>query len=510
MDPLTGLALVGTTRQSEPTAESGPPADPILASLSEVPMERRVLLAAGARTAAAMAGRRSLRSAEPVGVAPAETRPACSEKAARIVRDLLRGHHEELLPEALRLLARAGQRLPHALLPGALRVRGGELRAAVRPVLGERGAWLARMSETWSWAVAAPTSASFEELERAWTDGTAAARRELFTRARELDAPRARAWLEATWASEKADERAALLAGMLEGISADDEVFVEAQLRDRASSVREAAQTLLAHLPEGAFARRMTARADAMVDFKRSVLAFAGKRGSLVVTPPETMDQDAERDGLGKPPQGVGARAYWVARALAAVPVTHWTTRFGTAPKELVAAAEATDWASAVCEGWTRAALVTGDAAWLGALWEFFQRSDEKSVTPQVTAAMSVAILRRMTPADAAARVEQTLGNAGSRIDIGTALGSIPSPWPESLGMRWLAALQGELRSSSPPSRLLVTVRLAATALPAACFARALEPIELPEDTAPFWADPLAELTDVVRLRHDLVQEIAP
>jgi hypothetical protein len=389
-------------------------------------------------------------------------------------------------------------------------VRGDELRAAVRPVLGERGVWLARMNETWRWAAVAPAEASFEELEGAWNDGAAAARRAILVRARRIDPARARAWLEATWPTEKADERAALLAGLRVGLSPADEAFLEAQLDDRALSVREAAQSVLPELAGSAFVRRMTARADAMLDFKRSVLAFAGKRGLLAVNPPETVNGEAERDGLAKPPQGVGARAHWLTRALSAVPVAHWTTRFNAVPKELVAAAEATDWASAVCEGWTRAALVCGDAAWLGALWEFFQHSDEKTVTAPAATAMSVAILRRMTPVDAATRVEALLGHGPGRIDAALAFGSVPAPWPASLGVSWLDAVRGELRGSPGPSRLLATLRVAGTALPPACFARALEPVEIPETAAPVWEQALSELTEVLRLRHDLVQEIAP
>jgi hypothetical protein len=508
-DPLTRLALVGTTRQSEPPAESGSLVDGLLVSLADLPMERRVLLAAGGRAAATMAGRRPSHSVDPVDASPAETRPACSTKAARILGDLLRGHHEDLLPEAFALLARAGQRLPHVLLPEALRVRTDALRAGVRRVLGERGAWLARMHEAWSWASVAPAAASFEDLERAWSDGTAAARRELLVRAREMDAARARGWLEATWSSEKADERAALLAGLRTGISAADEPFIETQLRDRASSVREAAQSLLAHIPESAFVRRMTARADAMLDFERSTTARVGKRGALLVGPPETTSEDAERDGLGKPPPGVGARAFWLTRALAAVPVAHWTSRFGIAPGELVAAAEATDWASAVCEGWARAALVHRDPEWLAPLADFFLRSDEKSVAQPIAAAMTLAILRRMPPADAAARVEQLFDRGPSRIDLATALGAIPAPWPASLGMRWIDAIRRDALDAVSGS-LFATVRAGALAIPPACFARALEPFEIADAGARFWEGPLAELGDVVRLRHDLVQEIAP
>jgi hypothetical protein len=512
MDPLTSLALVGTTRQSAPSAEPGAPVDAVLARLGEVPLERRVLLAAGARAAATMAGRRSSPNDAAVPSCPPETLAPCSPKAARLVGDMLRGHHPELLPEAFARLTQAGQRLPYPLLPDALRVRGDELRLAVRHVIGERGQWLARMNDAWSWASVAPTALSMDALEPAWSDASAAVRRALLVQARGLDAQRARGWLEATWANEKADERAALLAALRTGLSGADEPFIEAQLGDRASTVREAAQALLPHLPESAFVRRMTERADAMIDFKRSALAFVGKRGALTATPPESVDGAAERDGLlAKPPQGiagqgVGVRAFWLMRTLSAVPLAHWTARFGARADALVAAAESTDWASAVCEGWTRAALISGDPDWLGALWEFWQRSDEKAVTHVIASAMTISILRRMPAADAAARVESLFTDARTRVDLATALYNLDVPWPERLGACWVDALRRDLRAASARAPMMIaSVRIAALALPPACFARALEPLDLPGGEGA-WERPLAEFSEVLRLRNDLVQ----
>jgi len=529
-DPLTQLALVGTSRQPEPQAPSGPPVDAVLTALAALasqtapgeppmPMERRVLLAAGARAVATMAGRRPFEKDAPAPgtQAPAETRPPCSPAATRLLADLLSGHREELLPEALALLDRAGKRLPHALLPDALRVRTEALRAAMRPVLGERGPWLARMHEPWAWAVAAPAAASLEELERAFTEGTASTRHEVLARARSLDAAKARAWLEATWSSEKADERAALLACLHTGLSPADEPFIEAQLRDRAGGVRETAQSLLAHLPESAFVRRMTARADAMLSFQRSALARVGlgKRGALAVSPPDAMDgdADADRDGLGKPPQGlgVGARAFWLTRTLASVPLAHWTARFGASAADLVAAAEATDWAGAVCEGWARSAIVSASPEWLGALWDMFQRSDEKTVASSLAVAMASCLLQKMEPADAAARVEALFAGGApraGRMDFGTALVTLPSPWPSRLGHRWVEMARRELQGGAGPSAILATVRFAALALPVECFEPALALADaLTADS--IWAGPLADFVDVVRLRHDLVKEIA-
>jgi hypothetical protein len=425
--------------------------------------------------------------------------------------DMLQGHHEELLPEALRLLARAGLRLPHALLPAALRVRGDELQAAVRRVLGERGVWLARLNEAWGWAAGASPSASIEQLEATWTDGSAAARRAILARARAVDAERARGWLEAAWSTEKADERAALLSALREGLTGTDEPFLEAQLRDRAAAVREAAQALLGCLIESAFVRRMTERADGMLDFKRSAMALVGKRGALDVRPPEKVDDDADRDGLlAKPPQGVGARAFWLNRAVAAVPPCHWTKRFGATAVELVAAARTSDWAGPLCEGWTRAALLQGDREWLGAVWEFWQQSDEKVAADRVVTTLLVQILQRLPPPDAAALVEALFAGTGGRLDVLTALGALGAPWPANLGGRWLEMMRRELRQMSAHAHAVVmSLRLAALALPPECFPAALEPLDLPGGEGG-WERFLGEFTEVLRLRHDLFQEIAP
>ena len=61
-------------------------------------------------------------------------------------------------------------------------------------------------------------------------------------RERQPDRRRAR-WCAAAWATEKADERALRsLAALREGIRTRRRAFLEAQLRDRAAAVRDAAQ----------------------------------------------------------------------------------------------------------------------------------------------------------------------------------------------------------------------------------------------------------------------------
>jgi hypothetical protein len=500
MDPLTRLALVGTARQSDPPADLPPGAGAIVTKLAELPLERRVLLAGGARAAAAMAGHLPGDHKASVLVSPPETLPPCSPKAARLIGDMLQGHHEELLAEAFGLLERARQRLPHSLLPSALRVRGDENRVAARAVLGERGAWLARMNDSWSWAAGATATEAIDELAKAWEDGSPVQRRAIFARARRVDVPRARGWLETTWASEKADEREALLSLLSEGLGNEDEAFLETQLRDRASGVRAIAQTLLARLPASAYVRRMTERADAMVDL----------REGLDVRPPDAVDDAAERDGvLRKPPAGVGAKEFWLVACFGAVPPPHWSARFRADPNALVAAAEASDWGAAVCEGWTRAALISRDATWLLALWGYWQRTDEKG-TPRVAGELLVQIVSTLPPALATSCVEPLFENAKTRIELATALAALPTPWPSAIGDRFVKHLREEVRNPTAGAvRTLALLRKAALALPPACFEACLAPIEVP-DTMVAWQRGLADFSDLIRLRNDLVQEIVP
>ena len=507
MDPLTRFALLGTTRGEPPTG-AGALVDGIVQKMDAVPLERRVLLAAGARAAEETAGKKAARSEARFEAAPAEERKECSPAAARLIGDRLRFQDEEILGEGLEWLDRAGLRLPHALLPDALQVRDKELRPAVKKVLGARGVWLARLNPTWAWAAEAEVAPSLAALEKEWTDAPPPVRRRVLAEARGIDPARARGWLEATWSAEKADERAALLAVLELGLSLEDESFLEAQLRDRASGVREASQALLARLDGSAFVKRMTERADAMLEYRKSALAIVGKKGTLEIHPPEAMDVAADRDGLlSKPPAGAGARAFWLTRALASVPPSHWTERFGMTAEDLVAAASKSDWAASACEGWTRAAIARRESAWLAPLWDFWIGADAKVVDARSAAARLLEILVALPPAQATARVEPLMHRPSEKLDLSAALRALPAPWTRSLGASWLAVFRRELQTPPAQSTIVGSLRTAALALPRECFVEALaffEGAEVPPGTT------LAFFFETVRFRHDLAQEIQP
>jgi hypothetical protein len=81
-------------------------------------------------------------------------------------------------------------------------------------------------------------------------------------------------------------------------------------------------------------------------------------------------------------------------------------------------------------------------------------------------------------------------------------------PWTDEFGDRFVTALRRVARASPEGGTpLLHGLRHAALALPPASLARALEPLDVPDGP---WVRAVAELLEVLRIRHELFQEIRP
>ncbi|GAA5086648.1 hypothetical protein HNP84_000865 [Thermocatellispora tengchongensis] len=213
---------------------------------------------AAVRTVERRAGQR-LNRGESLPVAPREDRPVVSRAAADRLARILGGELPRLLPEWLAAAAGAGLRLPAYLLPEVLdrAARDRSLRSHAGALAGQRGRWLARVGAAqWAYLLEEPTGDG-----ETWQLGTPGDRRELMRRMRRDDPGAAREMLAGTWEKETPDDRAAFLAAFGEGLSMDDEEFLEAALDDRRREVRQCAADLLTRLPESRLARRMVARA---------------------------------------------------------------------------------------------------------------------------------------------------------------------------------------------------------------------------------------------------------
>jgi hypothetical protein len=517
---LVTAALVGTARARAAAPATGTAVDALTEAQAAEGPERALLLRAGAWTIYKAAGYIAADAESDTDEPPApETLLVCPPAAAALLDHLLCGPHGELLPEALERVARAGCRLPSALLPAALSRGDTDERAKLLPVLGERGRWLARFNPRWSWVTQtlADTSGALPaDAETIWQEGTAGQRVEILRRLRAMDPAQARAWLEPVWKREKVEVRADLLNALETGLSAEDEPLLEQALDDRVDRVRSAAARLLERLPTSTLAGRMRTRAEATLVYTS---------GKLDAKPPTAVDKDWARDGLPeKAPSGAGERTWWLIQSLMRVPPSHWERHFVATPEALIAATEGSKWRIQIVEAWTDAAERFGasERAWAVPLWRFWQAATDKeikqargsrdSLREQVTPLLSTEEREAWALtliADPAAKNEP---------DLDDVLDMLPMPWTKAVGTAYIqglracgAALTHQSQNAEPWEDTLDT---AARALPPACFAAALEPIPLPEvpdgkrPSVPYFRNWLESFAETIRLRQRIREEI--
>jgi hypothetical protein len=511
MDPLVTTALVGTGQRTAAEIATAPEVDSLIAGLPQGEAERALLLRAGAWAVYQQAGATPEAAVEAPVPAPEEQLPACSPEAAGLLR---RVTEDALLIEALDRMRRVGLRLPFDLLPAMLDLHSVELRAAVAPVLGERGRWLAQRNKSWFWVAQTLEDASGglpEDAESIWQEGTAGQRVEILRRLRAVDAAKGREWLGSVWKREKAELRADLLNALEVGLGADDEALLEDALDDKAERPRNIAQTRLLRIPTSQLVLRMQERAAAM-------LVYDG--GKLDARPPTTVDAEWLRDGLTeKTSSASGQREFWLRQALCRVVPAYWEQRFSATPEALLAATEGSKWRIAIIESWTDAAERFGEASWARPLWEFWRAATEKDIKQArgTRGGLLTQVLPLAAEADREAWALGAIATASTESEPGLddVLGALPHPWSAAVGTAYVAGLRRFAASLTAKSKSAEpwddTLAAAGLALPMACFAAALEPIETPETGNWYlqnFRKALDRLADVLRTRQRIYEEI--
>ncbi len=151
LDPLVRAALLGTA-QTQGEALTATPIDALTAPLAGAGRERLLLLRAGALDVYRVAGRRPDAGALNPSPCPPDPLRPCSPAMTEVLRAMLQGEQQDLLPLALAEMRGNGLVLPHELLPLALACPE-DRRPFLRPLLGARGRWLAAQNPAWAWAV---------------------------------------------------------------------------------------------------------------------------------------------------------------------------------------------------------------------------------------------------------------------------------------------------------------------------------------------------------------------
>jgi hypothetical protein len=513
MDSIVTAALVGTAQSQQPKIATGTPVDTLTAQLREDSIERALLLSAGARAIYRQAGQLpGIIPAVPAPAAP-ETLPTCSPRAASLLAKLLGGEFGELLPEALQRMQQVGLRLPYELLPAALDVKGAGERAAVVPVIGERGRWLSQINPAWAWvANYLPISDDPDDVETIWQEGAPGQREAVLRRLRACDPAQAREWLTASWKQEKAETRALFLKAFEVNLSNDDEPFLEKALDDRSTEVRAAASLLLASVPTSALSKRMQVRAAAMLFYER---------GAIHVRPFTELPREWLRDGIIlKAPEGTNEIAFRFGQVLSLVPPLHWEERFGMTASDLLDANYSdSHWREHVIHAWTKAAILHHNETWLMPLWEWYYRQKPKSV--------HIGLMRCMPREVAEQAMMHVLDNADKTDPVTWVqpLSVLPRPWSEQLSAHFLQQLGQymEIAQTWKQQNIAYTslhngLSIAMQSLSPGCFALALRWPDVAETTddhdyrAPvyqIYREMVQTFKEGIRLRQQFIEEIA-
>lgn len=385
MDELLRVAMLGTSRQKQPTLQTQDELAAWAAAVAAGSLERRLLLEAGARYVYSVAGHAAHLPDTPCAPAPPETLAPCPQQAAMLLEQLLTGDTaEEVLQEAFSALAHRGWCIPPALLPRVLSMEKPSLRAAARPALGERGRWLAGFRPEWHWVLAEPQMPSPQEAQRLWQEGTLPERCRVLETLRQHHPALSRELLAESWSSEKADARLRLLTAFSRQVLPEDEPFLEQALADRGKEVRSLAADLLVRLPGSRYTQWVWQVAKEMVRYAHPSAetrapqnrppSTSGKEpaaGQLQLALPAAFDPAwAGRGLVEQPPRGVGKREYWFWQIVRRVPPPHWQGHFQAAPAALAAAAAQAEEAQALLAAWSDAAIAQHATEWYGPLWD--------------------------------------------------------------------------------------------------------------------------------------------
>ena len=439
-------ALVGTARRPVPPLPDLGPAG-VQARPEGAPREEALLDAAALGGAALRAGRR-LDHAEPPETAPDDRRPVAPRRAVQLLELVMTqpptGAQQRtgLLVHWLRTADVAGCRVPHALLPALLGLATGtrELRRPTAAVLDERGRWLARLREEWSWVADAAAGAEARTASRAtgtapaadeWARLPSADRVAVLTAVRARDPALARELVSSTWATDSARDRHDHLDALRIRIGPDDERLLEEGLDDRARTVREIAAELLDALPGSARAGRMAERLRPRV--RRTGLLGRG----VEVTLPDEPDAAGARDGLGTPPPRRSVRGWWLEQICAGAPLEIWSELTGADPSATVKRltdAQATD----ALAGIRRAVLARRDSVWAAALLD---RGWDATLVP--------ALPRERRERVVLTRVDATTDRVH---ELGAVVGSVDPPWSPDFSV----ALVSRLRASKVGSAMVL------------------------------------------------------
>lgn len=458
--------------------------------------------------------------------------PRCPPTSTSYLRRILGGEYLFLLPEFLRALQVAGRRLPEELLPDVLdSLKQGfarsnqqrpdqEMRIALNAVIGRRGHWLAALNPEWSFFGAAIAPADWETSNRA-------SRTELLRQLRQQkDNPeQALSLVQSTWSTDAPEDRIAFIGEFEQGLSQQDEAFLEAALDDRRKEVRQKAAEMLMRMPESALVHRVWQRLSPRVRLQTAsglkLKKLLGK-AAIELDLPERWEDSMQHDAIEeKPPQGMGEKAWWLQQMVRAIPPDRWESHFHLSPEKCVAAFADSEFGNALLPAIAESALRHRDARWAKPLvGTAIARSKDVGVGA-VSAASGGSLAKLLETVvaldepDRDATIIKLLDQHGQAPEAALGLRllhSCPGPWSEPLARSLLNLLRSIIKQmaagkASPFWSGLGDLTALGGRMPVSIADEAQE--GWPDDAAgkPFFK-PVQTIIDIVQFRSKMLKEI--
>lgn len=302
-----------------------------------------LLLRSGLRSVMATAGIKTIPCILPItSTTPQQTASgirACTVKQGRVIESILMAPtFHVLLTELASILLVQSVTLPSHLLPLILQTKDKTLQELMKPLLGERGRWLAQQNPEWAWAIELANE-SREELLKAWHESKSTDRLAAIARLHRDFAEDARELLCQTLTNERADFRSKVMAALADQLSIDDHNWLLPLLTDRSSQVRRQAEYLLLKEPQSAWCREL---ADDSVSKIRIVGTNSQPQWEIKF--PDHLKNDE--------------RHRWLELAIAATPIIHWNAASDASADKILRATLALPEGEAILNGLMYAATL--------------------------------------------------------------------------------------------------------------------------------------------------------
>lgn len=268
-------------------------------------------------------------------IAPDETKPYCSEEAAKILSDILNEDNTTLLELWLSGCNNSEKLLLPDVLPVTLdaALKDKLLQPLVIPTSGNRGLWLSQLNPSWGYF----SSLSDEEI---WQTGKPDERVNVLKKLRQTNPEQARKWLQQTWGQETATSKVDLLKTIRINAGTTDLEWLENLLNEKGQKVKDEALALLKLIPGSSIVNQyQDLLKESVILKKEKALLGMVTKNSIQQKLPATVDESIFKSGIEKlagQKASLTDESFILYQLISAVPPSFWEKHFDAAPEQVV------------------------------------------------------------------------------------------------------------------------------------------------------------------------------